>query len=272
MAAFTDNEIILGNFLENCNTDNIDSKIQIQMVSAILALPAVAPPFALNTLIQYILNIRLISLNIQQRELTLPFIISALYRVINNNRQIIIAPAVDAVISAIVLEMDIVNIFNSIVFDAVVIALPNYPRSVHSLLQSIFLEDDIDAIEWNEQFLLNILLNIWDKIPNIIIMEEKITLICNIIYELYKKNIHIRAIIENENTNRFNAAVVNYNLITPNMFPPATIIPHISPNAILVDYNNWKNRVLQLGPSDMAIQHLNRIKPSINNDRLLFLN
>lgn len=274
MAAFTDNDIILGNFLENCNADNIDPKIQIQILNEILHLPAPAiVPFTLNTFIQYILDIRLISLRIHQRELTLPFIISSLYRVINNNRQIIVPPAaIDAAIRAIILEMNIVNIFNSVVFDAMVIALPNYPREVHSLLQSIFVEEDINIIEWNEHFLLNTLLNIWNRMPNIILMEEKITLICNIIYELYKKNIHIRAIIETENTNRFNAAVVNYNLIAPNMFPPNTVIPNISPNALLDDYNNWKNRVLQLKPSDIAIQYLNQIKLSISNDKLLFLN
>jgi hypothetical protein len=272
-AAFTDNEIILGNFLENCNADNIDPRIQIQILSAILQLPVPAPvPFALNTFIQYILDIRLISLRIHQHELTLPFILSSLYRVINNNRQLIILSAVDATVSAIILEMSILNIFNSVVFAAVVIALPNYSREVHSLLQSMFIEEDIDKIEWNEHFLLNTLLNIWNKIPDIIIMEEKITLICNIIYELYKKNIQIRTIIENENANRFNAAVINYNLITPNMFPPATVIPHISPNAILSDYNNWKNRVLQLSPSDIAIQHLNQIKLTICEDKMLFAN
>lgn len=271
MAAFTDNDIILGNFLENCN---IDPKIQIQILNEILRAPAPAGvlPFALNTFIQYILDIRLISLRIQQHELTLPFIISSLYRVINNNRQIIMPAAVDVTISAIILEMNIYNIFNSVVFDAVVIALPNYPRGVHSLLQSIFLEEDIYVIEWTEHFLLNTLLNIWNRIPNIIIMEDKITLICNIIYELYKKNINIRAIIETENTNRFNAAIVNYNLIIPNMFPPNTNIPNIGPNAILSDYNNWKNKVLQLKPSDIAIQYLNQIKIPICNDKLLFLN
>jgi hypothetical protein len=276
MAAFTDNEIILGNFLENSNANNennennIDPKIQIQILNAILQLPAPAMvPFTLNTFIQYILDIRLISLRIHQRELTLPFIVSSLHRVINNNRQIIVPPAaIDATIRAIILEMNIVHIFNSVIFDAVAIALPNYPREVHSLLQSIFLENDINAIEWNEHFLLNTLLNIWNRIPNIIIMEEKITLICNIIYELYKKNIQIRAIIETENTNRFNAAVVNYNLITPNMFPPNTIIPNINPNALLSDYNNWKNRVSQLRPSNIAIQYLDQIKLSISNDKL----
>jgi hypothetical protein len=180
--------------------------------------------------------------------------------------------AIDATISAIILEMNIVDIFNSVIFDAVVIALPNYPREVHSLLQSIFAEEDINIIEWNEHFLLNTLLNIWNRIPNIIIIEEKINLICNIIYELYKKNIHIRAIIEAENTNRFNAAVVNYNLIIPNMFPPATVIPNINPNALLSDYINWKNRVLKLEPSAIAIQYLNGIKMPICNDKLLFLN
>lgn len=274
MAAFTDNDIILGNFLENCDADAIDPKIQIQILNAILQLPAPAMvPFTVHTFIQYILDIRLISLRIHQHELTLPFIISSLYRVINNNRQIIVPPiAIDVTIRAIILEMNIINIFNSVMFDAVAIALPNYSREVHSLLQSIFAEDDINAIEWNEHFLLNTLLNIWNRMPNIIIMEEKITLICNIIYELYKKNIHIRAIIETENANRFNAAVVNYNLITPNMFPPNTIIPNISPNALLSDYNNWKNRVLQLRPSDIAIQYLNQIKLLISNDKLLFLN
>jgi hypothetical protein len=272
MAAFTDNDIILGNFLENCNEEkNIDPRIQIQILSAILHLPAPVP-FALNTFIQYILDIRLISLRIHQHELTLPFIVSSLYRVINNNRQLIIPPAVDATVSAIILEMSILNIFNSVVFAAVAIALPNYSREVHSLLQSMFVEEDIDKIEWNEHFLLNTLLNIWNNIPNIIIMEEKITLICNIIYELYKKNIQMRTIIENENANRFNAAVANYNLITPNMFPPDIIIPHIRPNAILDDYNNWKNRVLQLNLSDIAIQHLNQIKLTICEDKMLFVN
>lgn len=273
-AVFTDNDIILGKFLENCNADNIDPRIQIQILNAILLLPAPVPvPFTLNTFIRYILDIRLIYLRIHQRELSLSFIISSLYYVINNNRQLIIPPAaIDVTISAIILEMNIVNIFNSVIFDAVVISLPNYPREVHSLLQSIFVEEDIDIIEWNEHFLLNTLINIWNRIPNIIIMEEKITLICNIIYELYKKNIQIRTIIENENTNRFNAAVVNYNLIMPNMFPPATVIPNISPNALLFDYNNWKNRVLQLSPSNIAIQYLNQIKLPIGDDKILFLN
>jgi hypothetical protein len=269
-AIFTNSDIILGNFLENCNADNIDPRIQIQIINAIL--PNIFNiPFTLNEFIQYILDIRLISLRIQQRELTLPFIISSLYRVINNNRQLIIPPAINN-LDVIVLEMNIVNIFNAVVFDSVAIALPNHSREIHSLLQSIFLEEDILVVEWNEQFLLNTLLNIWNKIPNIIIMEEKIRIICNIIYELYKKNIHIRNIIENENTNRFNTAVINYNLIAPNMFPPETVIPNIRPNATLSDYNNWKNRALQLGPSNIAIQYLNEIKSPINEGKILFYN
>ena len=81
----------------------------------------------------------------------------------------------------------------------------------------------------------------------------------------------MRNAIDTENTNRYNAAIVNYNLITPNMFPPNTVLPQLGPNAVLEDYNNWKNQIYQLNPSNNAIQYLNQIKDPINHNRVLYL-
>ena len=134
MAAFTDNEIILGVLLENCNRDYIDPTIQIRLINSIILLqpPAPAPAnpqppalanqqFVLNTFIQSILDIRSVYYRILQRELNLSFIVSALYMSINNNRNYIAPPNLVMPFNTIILEMDILTIFNSIIFDGIFI-------------------------------------------------------------------------------------------------------------------------------------------------------
>jgi len=263
---FTNDEIILGALIESCD---IDTKIQIQIINAVPP-PVninIGGPFVLDEFIQYILAIRPIYIQRAQKELTLPFIVSSLFQIINfamvNGHIIVVANNITT--NTLLIQMSTINIINSIIFDAISKSLPNYTRDIHSLLQSILLEDDIDDnLKWENDSLITILDNIWNKIPNIIIEEEKIRIICNIIYELYIKNIQLRNAIEYENAIRYNAAVANYALIVPNMFPQNINIPQIGPNSLLADYNNWKLQIQRLNPSNAANQFLNEIKNNID--------
>lgn len=269
---FTNDEIILGALIENCHMHNVDPKVQFQIINAVINAAnnaVVNGAFILNNFIQRILEIRQIFLQRIGRELNLSFIISSLIRVIINSGAINIVPNAAAIVGGnniaadnILIQMETIHILNSSIFDGVVIALPNYSREVHSLLQSILVEEDIhdEDLQWEENSIIHILSIIWGKIPNVISEEDKIRIICNILYELYTKNRKLNTAIENENAARYNAAVANYALILPNMFPPNTVIPQIGPNATLENYNNWKMQLQRLNPSNTAIGYLNEIK------------